>query len=325
MRAMVLERVGGPLVERERATPVPAPGELLLAIEACAVCRTDLHVVDGELKEPKLPLVLGHQIVARIEAAGVGVRAQLGARVGVTWLADADGTCEYCRSGQENLCPSAHFTGYTRDGGYADKTLARVEFCVPMPEGDAAELAPLLCAGAIGYRSLRFAGDARRVGIYGFGAAAHVLAQVLVHQGRELYAFTRPGDLEGQRFAESLGARWAGGSDEKAPVPLDAALIFAPVGALVPAALAAVRTGGRVVCGGIHMSDVPSFPYALLWGERSVQSVANVTRADARELLAIAAQTRLHTRVTRYPLSRANQALDDLRHGRYEGAGVLVP
>ena len=325
MRAMVLERAGEPLRLVERPVPEPGEGEVRLRVEACAVCRTDLHVLDTELPDPKLPLVLGHEIVGRIDAVGKGVTAREGDRVGVPWLAETCGRCEFCTSGRENLCPGARFTGYTRDGGYAEATIARADFCVPMPAGDAAHLAPLLCAGAIGYRTLRFAGEGRRIGLYGFGAAAHLLAQVLAYQGREVYAFTRLGDAAGQQFARSLGAVWAGGSDERPPIALDAALIFAPVGALVPSALAAVKPGGRVVSGGIHMSDSPAFPYALLWGERSVHSVANLTRADARELLAFAAVHPLRTEVHRYPLERANEALDDLRHGRFEGAAVLIP
>ena len=323
---MVLSAAGTPLVLEEREVPRPGPGELLLRIRACAVCRTDLHVVDGELPKPKLPLVPGHEIVGIVESIGMGVEAvPLGARMGVPWLGWTCGECVYCRAGRENLCVRARFTGYDVDGGYAEYAIADQRFCFPIPEEYSdAEAAPLMCAGLIGYRSLRMAGDAGRLGIYGFGAAAHIITQVARHEGRRIFAFTRPGDVDGQQFARELGAEWAGGSDEIPPEPLDAALIFAPVGALVPAALRAVDRGGVVVCGGIHMSDIPSFPYSLLWGERVVRSVANLTRADARELLALAPRVPIRTEVQQYPLERANDALADLRAGRVRGAAVLV-
>jgi alcohol dehydrogenase, propanol-preferring len=331
MRAMVLDKPGQPLVMRERPLPAPAAGEILVAVSACGVCRTDLHVVDGELPDPKLPIVPGHEIVGRVAALGGGVADfQIGQRVGIPWLGATDGVCAYCRSGRENLCDAPVFTGYTRDGGYATHTVADARFCFPLPDGfDDAAAAPLLCAGLIGWRSYRIAGQGTggvaALGIYGFGAAAHILAQVAVWQGRRVYAFTRPGDVAAQAFAKSLGARWAGGSDEMPSEPLDAAIIFAPVGALVPAALRAVKKGGRVVCGGIHMSDIPCFPYDILWEERQVVSVANLTRADAREFLAIAPMSGLKTEVVRYPLDRANEALADLREGRLQGAAVLCP
>jgi propanol-preferring alcohol dehydrogenase len=327
MRMMVLDRPSTPLVLRERPVPQPAAGEILVEIAACGVCRTDLHVVDGELPHPKLPIVPGHEIVGRVVEMGAGVSGfTRGERVGVPWLGYTCGVCPYCRSGRENLCDRPLFTGYTRDGGYATHTVADARFCFPLPEKpDAAEAAPLLCAGLIGWRSYRMAGAGGALGLYGFGAAAHILAQVAVWQGRRVYAFTRAGDAAGQAFARSLGAVWAGGSDETPPEPLDAAIIFAPIGALVPAALGVVKKGGRVVCGGIHMSDIPRFPYRLLWEERDVVSVANLTRADAREFLAIAPQAGIKMKVTRYPLSEANAALADLRHGRFEGAAVLVP
>ena len=326
MRAMVLRRPGERLVMEERPDPAPGPGQVRVRIEACGVCRTDLHVVDGELPDPKLPIVPGHEIVGRVDAAGEGVGLQLGQRVGVAWLGDTDGTCPYCRSERENLCDHPLFTGYTRDGGYATHAIAEAAFVFPLSEDlDPVASAPLLCAGLIGWRSLKMAGEGRTIGIYGFGAAAHIIAQVCRWQGRRVFAFTRPGDAAGQAFARSLGAEWAGGSDDKPPEPLDAAILFAPVGALVPAALAAVRKGGRVVCGGIHMSDIPSFPYRLLWEERSVSSVANLTRDDGREFLALAPQAKVRTTTTRYPLDKANEALDDLRSGLLEGAAVLVP
>jgi len=327
MRAMVLERPGMPLVVREWPTPQPGPGEILLEIAACGVCRTDLHVVDGELTKPKLPLVPGHEIVGRVAAIGESVSGfALGGRVGVPWLGYTCGVCPYCRTGRENLCDAPLFTGYTRDGGYATHTIADARYCFPLGEGtDDAAVAPLLCAGLIGWRSYQMAGDDAALGLYGFGAAAHILAQVAVWQRRRVYAFTRRGDTAAQNFARSLGAVWAGGSDEAPPEPLDAAIIFAPAGALVPAALKAVRKGGRVVCGGIHMSDIPSFPYALLWEERQVMSVANLTREDAREFLDVAPRAGVRTEVTRYPLERANEALTDLRDGRLQGAAVLVP
>jgi alcohol dehydrogenase, propanol-preferring len=327
MRAMVLDRPKTPLVMRERSVPQPGQGEILVEIAACGVCRTDLHLVDGELPNPKLPIVPGHEIVGRVVAMGPGATGFTpGERVGVPWLGATDGVCPYCRSGRENLCDHPLFTGYTRDGGYATHTIADARFAFPLGEmGDAAENAPLLCAGLIGWRSYRMAGEGEALGLYGFGAAAHILAQVAAWQGRRVYAFTRAGDAASQKFARSLGAVWAGGSDEPPPEPLDAAIIFAPVGALVPAALRAVKKGGRVVCGGIHMSDIPSFPYAILWEERQLVSVANLTRADAREFLAIAPQAGIKMQVTRYPLAQANTALDDLRAGRFEGAAVLIP
>jgi propanol-preferring alcohol dehydrogenase len=326
MRAMVLHRAHERLKMEERPEPAPGPGQVRVRVEACGVCRTDLHVVDGELPNPKLPIVPGHEIVGRVEAVGEGVDLKLGARVGVAWLGHADGTCPYCRSGRENLCDTPLFTGYTRDGGYATHTIADADFVFPLPEDvNPVETAPLLCAGLIGWRSLKLAGDGRTIGIYGFGAAGHIIAQVCRWQGRHVFAFTRPGDAAGQAFARSMGAEWAGGSDEKPPEPLDAAILFAPVGALVPAALAALRKGGRVICGGIHMSDIPAFPYSLLWEERSVASVANLTQADGHEFLAIAPQAKVRTTSTPYPLDKANEALDDLRKGALEGAAVLVP
>src|SRR5713226_3135676 len=328
MHAMVLERLRAPLMLRERPVPRPGPGEVLVEVKACGVCRTDLHVVDGDLPDPKLPIVPGHEIVGRVAAIGEGVSTPaIGARVGIPWLGWTCGVCPYCRSGRENLCDRPLFTGYTRDGGYATHALADARFCFPLPErGDDAEVAPFLCAGLIGWRSYRMAGEGtnlKALGLYGFGAAAHILAQVAVWQGRRVYAFTRVGDEAAQAFARTLGAVWAGGSDETPPEPLDAAIIFAPVGALVPAALRALKKGGRVVCGGIHMSDIPSFPYAILWEERQVVSVANLTRADAREFLAIAPKSGLKTEVVRYPLERANDALDVLRRGSLRAAAVL--
>ncbi|HEX8962452.1 MAG TPA: zinc-dependent alcohol dehydrogenase family protein [Rhodocyclaceae bacterium] len=305
----------------------PARGEVLIAIEACGVCRTDLHLVDAELPDIRYPIVPGHEIVGRVAALGEGVDGlRSGQRIGVPWLGWTCGECEHCRAGRENLCDHARFTGYQIDGGYATHAIADARYCFPLPERrDAAELSPLLCAGLIGYRALAMAGDAKRLGIYGFGAAAHIICQVAVAQGREVYAFARPGDTDGMRFARSLGATWAGASDQEPPERLDAALIFAPVGALVPAALHAVRKGGKVVCAGIHMSDIPSFPYSILWGERSVQSVANLTRRDGEEFLSLVARTPIRTSVKRYPLRQANEALDDLRAGRLQGAAVLVP
>jgi propanol-preferring alcohol dehydrogenase len=327
MRAMVLDRAQTPLVMRERPLPAPAAGELLVEVKACGVCRTDLHVVDGELEHPKLPIVPGHEIVGRVAAIGAGVGGfVIGERVGAPWLGATCGVCPYCRSGAENLCDAPVFTGYTRDGGYATHAVADARFCFPLGEtGDDVEIAPWLCAGLIGWRSYRMAGEGMALGLYGFGAAAHILAQVAKWQGRRVFAFTRNGDTAAQEFARSLGAVWAGGSDEMPPEPLEAAIIFAPVGALVPAALRAVKKGGRVVCGGIHMSDIPSFPYALLWEERHVMSVANLTRQDAREFLQIAPQAGVRCEVTRYPLTRANEALSDLRAGRLQGAAVLIP
>ena len=325
MRAMVLERPGQPLVLRDLPVPEPGPGHVLLRVHACGVCRTDLHIVDGELLDPKLPLVLGHQIVGEVVRVGAGAtRFVPGQRVGVPWLGWTCGECKYCRSGRENLCDRARFTGYTLDGGYAEYTVADERYCFPIPEGyPDLQAAPLLCAGLIGYRALRFASQAQRIGFYGFGAAAHILTQVAVWQGRQVYAFTRPGDHEGQAFARQLGAVWAGGSDELPPEPLEAALIFAPVGALVPQALRALEKGGTVVCAGIHMSDIPAFPYALLWEERVVRSVANLTRQDGEEFLSIAPQVPVRTEVQVYRLEEANRALDDLRAGRVRGAVVL--
>jgi alcohol dehydrogenase, propanol-preferring len=326
MRAMVLERPRAPLVMRERRVPAPGPGEILVEVAVCGVCRTDLHVVDGELTDPKLPIVPGHEIVGRVSALGAGVAGfAVGKRVGVPWLGYTCGVCRYCRGGAENLCDAPLFTGYTRDGGYATHAVADARYCFPLPEGDDAALAPLLCAGLIGWRSYRMAGEGEALGLYGFGAAAHILAQVATWQGRRVHAFTRRGDVAAQDFARTLGAIWAGGSDEMPPEPLDAAIIFAPVGALVPLALKAVRKGGRVVCGGIHMSDIPSFPYATLWEERHIVSVANLTREDARTFFAILPQAGIKTEITRYPLEQANEALDDLRAGRLQGAAVLVP
>ncbi|MFO7655085.1 MAG: zinc-dependent alcohol dehydrogenase family protein [Candidatus Krumholzibacteriia bacterium] len=354
MRAMVLDRVGSPLQLRELPEPAPGPGEVLLAVHACGVCRTDLHVVDGDLPDPRLPLVPGHQVVGTVLAMGPDADRLAGAagadaahrgadaahtaaesslpaglavgdRVGVPWLGGSCGRCRFCREGRENLCAAAVYTGYQRDGGFGERCVADARYCFPLPGGyPDSQVAPLLCAGLIGYRSYRMAGPARRLGFYGFGAAAHIIIQLARHEGREVHAFSRPGDLEGQAFARDMGAVWAGGSDEKPPQPLDAAIIFAPVGALVPAALAAVERGGTVVCAGIHMSDIPAFPYSLLWEERRLVSVANLTRRDGEEFLALAPGVPVRTRVHPYPLERANDALDDLRHGRFEGAAVIV-
>jgi propanol-preferring alcohol dehydrogenase len=333
MKAMILDAPGRPLRPAEIPPPAPGPGEALLRVRACAVCRTDLHVVDGELPDPALPLIPGHEIVGTVVEAGAGaMRFAQGARVGVPWLGWTCGSCDYCRAGAENLCLSARFTGYTRNGGYADYAVANARFCFPLPDRyDDVHAAPLLCAGLIGYRAYAiavdrpFAGEIARIGLYGFGAAAHLVAQVAAAEGRAVFAFTRPGDEVAQSHARSLGASWAGGSDAAAPEPLDAAVIFAPVGSLVPAALRAVRPGGVVVCAGIHMSDVPSFPYALLWRERSLRSVANLTRADGERFLALAARVPLRVDARPYPLERANEALSDLREGRVTGAAVLVP
>ena len=326
MRAMVLERIGQPLVMRELPPPVPRAGEIQIDVDACGVCRTDLHVVDGELPDPKLPLVLGHQIVGRVATVGTGVTGFApGDRVGVPWLGWTCGHCAYCTTGRENLCRTAQFTGYQRDGGFAESCVADARFVFPLPAGyTPLEAAPLLCAALIGYRALRLAGDGRRLGLYGFGAAGHLVAQLARHLGREIYAFTRPGDDRGQIFARSLGAVWAGGSDDKPPDELDAAIIFAPVGALVPAALAAVAPGGTVVCAGIHMSDIPAFPYRILWEERIIRSVANLTRRDGDELLALAPAAGLRPTARPYALADANAALDDLRAGRFDGAAVIV-
>jgi propanol-preferring alcohol dehydrogenase len=327
MRAQLLTAIGQPLVAAEVPAPVPGPGQVLIEVQACAVCRTDLHVVDGELTDPKLPLIPGHEIVGSVIGKGAEVeRFAIGDRVGVPWLGWTCGVCVYCKTGRENLCDRARFTGYQLDGGYAELTVADQRFCFPLPAGyDDVPAAPLLCAGLIGYRTLRLAGDGERLGIYGFGAAAHILAQVAHFQGRKIFAFTRPGDAAAQDFARDLGAVWAGGSDETPPEPLDAALIFAPVGALVPAALAATKKGGTVVCGGIHMSDIPSFPYRLLWEERIIRSVANLTRRDAEEFLALAPKAGIRTTTQTYPLADANRALSDLRSGVLQGAAVLVP
>jgi propanol-preferring alcohol dehydrogenase len=327
MQAMVLDAPGMPLAPRMLPRPQPGAGELLVEVAACAVCRTDLHVVDGELTKPKLPIVPGHEIVGRIVASGQGAeRYAVGQRVGIPWLGWTCGECRYCRSGQENLCPKARFTGYQRDGGYAEFVVADARYCFPLPDAYAdAEAAPLLCAGLIGYRSLRMCGDAERLGIYGFGAAAHIVAQVARYQGRRLFAFTRAGDAAAQAFAKGLGAEWTGGSEEPSPEELDAAIIFAPVGGLVPAALRAVRPGGVVVCGGIHMSDIPAFPYAILWGERRLVSVANLTRRDAEEFLAVAPKVPVRTTIETMPLAHANEALSRLREGRLTGAAVLIP
>ena len=326
MRAMVLEQPGQPLQLREVADPEPGPGQVLIRVSACGVCRTDLHILDGELSEPKLPLVPGHQIVGTVVGAGEGAeRFELGARVGIPWLGWTDGECRYCRSGRENLCDNAEFSGYDRDGGYAELAVADERFCFPLPEGyPDLQAAPLLCAGLIGYRALRLVAEAERIGFYGFGASAHILCQVAVHEGRRVFAFTREGDAETQSFARQLGAEWAGSSDEAPPEQLDGAIVFAAVGALMPAALRASAKGARVISAGIHMSDIPSFPYEILWEERSLGSVANLTRADGEEFLALAPQVPVRTEVTTYPLAEANRALDDLRHGRFRGAAVLT-
>jgi alcohol dehydrogenase, propanol-preferring len=330
MRAMILEKPGIALRESEVVTPSPGAGQVLVRVKACAVCRTDLHVVDGELPNPKLPLIPGHEIVGEIVKCGSQVEhLRVGIRVGIPWLGWTCGHCPYCQTNRENLCNEARFTGYTIDGGYAEFTVADAAFCFPLPESYSdVEVAPLLCAGLIGYRSLVMAGsfqEAAHLGIYGFGGAAHIIAQVSVHEGRQVYAFTRSGKKSNQEFALSLGATWAGGSDELPPHELDAAIIFAPVGALVVAALRAVRKGGRVICGGIHMSDIPSFPYSLLWGERSILSVANLTRGDARSFLSLAPQVPVRTETQSFWMSNANEALTRLRSGRIRGAAVLVP
>lgn len=327
MRAMVLRKPNTPLVMEDRPLPAPGAGELRLRVEACGVCRTDLHVVDGELTKPKLPIVPGHEIVGRIDAIGAGITGfSVGQRVGVPWLGRTCGHCAFCRSARENLCDDPLFTGYTRDGGYATHAIADASYCFALPEiSEAAALAPLLCAGLIGWRTLKLAGVAQTIGVYGFGAAAHIVAQVAMAQGKRIHAFVRPGDQAAADFALSLGAASAQGSDAPPQEKLDAALIFAPVGALAPRALAAVKKGGAVVCGGIHMSDIPSFPYALLWEERRLLSVANLTREDAREFLALAPTLRLKMHATPYPLAKANDALADLRDGRLQGAAVLIP
>jgi len=324
---MVLEAAGRPLRPAELPIPEPGSNEVLLRIHACAVCRTDLHIVDGEVTQPKLPLVLGHQIVATVDAAGAGVQTpRVGERVGVPWLGSTDGTCRYCRSAHENLCDRAQFTGYHRDGGFAEFMVADARFCFPLPEGyPDLQAAPLLCAGLIGFRSLRMTGDAERLGIYGFGSAAHIITQVARHQGRRVFAFTRAGDTQSQAFATELGAEWAGPSDARPPEELDAAIIFAPAGELVPAALRASAKGGVVVCGGIHMSDIPSFPYEILWGERVVRSVANLTRQDGLEFLALAPKVPVRTRVEAFALAEANEALQRVRGGSLQGSSVVTP
>lgn len=327
MRAMVFDGTSPLLELRDIPVPVPADDEVLIRIETCGVCRTDLHVVDADLREPKLPLVPGHEIVGRVETVGAKVKGiGVGQRVGVPWLGRTCGSCNYCHSGQENLCDAPGFTGYTVNGGYAEYCAANARYVFPLAENaDPVTLAPLLCAGLIGYRSYKLAGDVQKLGIYGFGGAAHILCQLARHQGVEVYAFTRDGDKAAQEFARSLGAVWAGNSTTSSPTALDAAIIFAPVGALVPLALKAVRKGGRVVCGGIHMSDIPAFPYADLWEERSILSVANLTRADGEEFFPLAEAAGVKTETIAYPLEQANQALDDLREGRLQGAAVLVP
>jgi propanol-preferring alcohol dehydrogenase len=327
MQAMVLKKLGTTLEWTDLADRHPGPGEIRVQVSACGVCRTDLHVVDGELPDPKLPIIPGHEIVGRIDAIGAGVEGlRTGERVGIPWLGHTCGICPYCLEQRENLCDRPLFTGFTRDGGFATATIADARFAFPLGEkGEDVALAPLLCAGLIGWRSLVIAGEGKRLGLYGFGAAAHILAQVAVWQGRSIFAFTRPGDVAAQDFARGLGAKWVGGSDEMSPEPLDAAIIFATVGGLVPLALKAVRKGGRVVCAGIHMSDIPSFPYGLLWEERQLVSVANLTRQDGINFLRLAPQIGIVTKTTRYPLQQANQALADLRAGRFEGAAVLAP
>jgi propanol-preferring alcohol dehydrogenase len=326
MRAVVLERPGTSLVLRDIPEPKPASGQLLVRVVACAVCRTDLHIVDGELPDPKLPLIPGHQIVGRVEEIGEGGAGfSIGDRVGIPWLGWADGDCVYCRSSRENLCDRAKFTGYTIDGGYAEFTVADARFCFRLPDEYAdVDVAPLLCAGMLGYRALRKTDDARRIGIYGFGNAAHLIAQVAIYQGREVFAFTRPGDKAGQNSARSLGAAWAGGSDELPPQKLDAAIIFAPVGALVPVALRALAKGGVVVCGGIHMSDIPSFPYVDLWNERAICSVANLTRRDGEEFLDIARRIPVRTKTETFSLEQANTAIEKFRAGDLDGTAVLL-
>ena len=326
MRAMVLESPRSPLVLKDRPVPRPGPGQVLLEVRACAVCRTDLHVVDDELPAVPHPIVPGHEIVGRVAACGAGVELPQGERLGVPWLGLTCGHCRYCRDGLENLCDNARFTGYQLDGGYAEYVLADARFCLPLPDSlDDVHAAPLLCAGLIGYRAYRMCGDADRIGLYGFGAAGHLVGQMARYEGRECLAFVRPGDSVAAAFARSLVCSWAGASDQRPPVELDAAIIFAPAGELVPVALAAVRKGGRVVCGGIHMSDIPSFPYALLWGERSVQSVANLTRADGIGFMELAGKMPLDVRVETFPLEQANEALSRLRRGELAGAAVLVP
>jgi propanol-preferring alcohol dehydrogenase len=327
MHAMVLDGPSRPLRAADVPPPAPGFGELLIAVRACAVCRTDLHVIDGELADPLRPLILGHQIVGTVVGRGPGTsRFADGARIGVPWLGWTDGTCRYCRQGRENLCMQARFTGYTLNGGYAELAVADERYCLALPASYTdVDVAPLLCAGLIGYRALKLAGDAPRIGLYGFGSSAHIIAQVARYRGQRVFAFTRPGDIRTQSFARSLGAEWAGGSDARPPEPLDAAIIFAAVGELVPVALGALDRGGTVVCAGIHMSDIPSFPYEMLWEERAIRSVANLTRQDGEEFFAIAPAVPVRTTTTSYPLDRANDAIDDLRHGRLEGSAVLLP
>jgi propanol-preferring alcohol dehydrogenase len=326
MRAMLLDRPGTPLRMVDLPVPQAGSGTLLIEVEACGVCRTDLHLIDGELPHPVLPVIPGHEIVGRVAAIGQGVAGfAVGQRVGVPWLGWTCGECRFCTSGRENLCDTARFTGYQIQGGYAEYTVADGRYCFPLPDfGDAAPLAPLLCAGLIGYRALRLAGESKRVGIYGFGAAAHIVAQVLKYQGREFHAFTRPADVASQEFARRLGAAWAGSADQTPPALLDAALIFAPAGPLVPAALRHLEKGGCVVCAGIHMSDIPAFPYDILWGERSIRSVANLTRRDGLEFLELAPRVPVRTEVVRFPLAQANEALAQLRRGAFQGAAVLT-
>jgi alcohol dehydrogenase, propanol-preferring len=325
MKAMVLNKSGEPLRFERRATPEPGPGQVLLRVKACAVCRTDLHVVDGELPDIPVPIIPGHEIVGEVTATGPGVDWPLGARLGVPWLGYTCGHCFYCQRDQENLCDAARFTGYQINGGFADHVVADARYCFEInPSYDDAHAAPLLCAGLIGYRSLLMAGDARRLGIYGFGAAAHIITQVAIYQGREIYAFTRPSDTSAQAFARRLGAVWAGEANQRLDVLLDAAIIFAPVGSLIPQALRAIRKGGIVVCGGIHMSDIPNFPYQILWGERQVKSVANLTRRDAKEFLALAPRVPVRTEVECFDFMEANTALERLRNGRLKGAAVLI-
>ena len=325
MRAMLLEQPGKPLRLADVPKPKPNDDQVLMRVHTCGICRTDLHILDGELSSPKLPLIMGHQIVGTIEATGRNVKdLRKGDRVGVPWLGWTDNTCRYCETRRENLCENAKFTGYDIDGGYAEYSVADARFCFPIPKGyPDLQAAPLLCAGLIGYRALRFAGEGNHLGLYGFGAAAHIIAQVAIHRGWKVYAFTRQSDEESQAFAKQLGAVWAGASDEQPPEELDAAIIFAPVGSIVPAALRAVCKGGRVVCAGIHMSDIPAFPYNILWGERILRSVANLTRRDGREFLKVAPEIPVHTEVTAFPLEQANEALQTLREGRVQGAVVL--
>lgn len=326
MRAMIFNTAGEALQEIEIPKPQPQPWQILIKVHTCGVCRTDLHIVDGDLKHPKPNLILGHEIVGTVVQTGAQVKGfEAGQRVGVPWLGHTDGTCAYCRSDRENLCDHAKFTGYTIDGGYAEYTVADYRYCFPMPEGYSdAELAPMLCAGLIGYRSLQLAGEGKRLGLYGFGAAAHIVVQIARYQQRQIFAFTRPGNTGSQQFALALGSHWAGGSDEIPPEELDTAIIFAPVGSLVPAALRAVAKGGTVICAGIHMSDIPSFPYRILWEERSVASVANLTRRDGEEFFALVPKVPVHTKVQTFPLSQANQAITAVREGRVEGAAVLT-